>query len=186
METVDQGCIEDDRLREKGGITMKTLLRVFVLVTAFMVVGSGAMAAELLFAYRATTMDGSDVEMGTFFPGDTLKILILVDNAYDVVTYGELKFALKGKGVSAKDWWQDIEFDTQGVWNVGYEFLVDLVEIPEGVYNVTFKFREMVKGAKWQKLICRFQIIDTTNSFQRTEASPKTYKTLQLKRTLKQ
>lgn len=165
---------------------MKTLLRVFVLVTAFMVVGSGAMAAELLFAYRATTMDGSDVEIGTFYPGDTLKVVILVDNYYDVVTYGELKFSLKGKGVSAKDWWQDIEFNTLGVWNVGYEFPVDLVEIPVGIYNVTFQFREMRKGAKWQKLICRFQIVDTTNLFQRTEAVPITYEALQLKRTLKQ
>jgi len=55
MDTVDQGCIENDRSREKGGIIMKMLLRVFVLVTVFMVVGVGAMAAELLFAYRATT-----------------------------------------------------------------------------------------------------------------------------------
>jgi hypothetical protein len=165
---------------------MKTLLRVMVLVTVFMVVGAGAMAAEFLFAYRATTMDGSDVEMGTFYPGDTLKVLILIDNDYDVVTYGELKFSLKGKGVSAKDWWQDIEFDTLGGWNVGYEFPVDLVEIPEGVYNVTFQFREMRKGAKWQKLMCRFQIIDTTNSFQRTEAVPITNDSFQLKRVLKQ
>lgn len=140
---------------------MKNFLRIMVFVTAFMVVGTTVMAAELLLAYRATTMNGLDEEMGTFYQGDTLKIIILVENWYDVVTFGELKFSLKGKGVSAKDWWKNIEFDTQGVWNVGYEFPVDLVEISEGVYNVTFQFREMVKGAKWQKLMCRFQIVGT-------------------------
>jgi len=132
-------------------------------------------------------MDGSNVEMGTFFPGDTLTMLVWVENWYDVVTYGELKFSLKGKGISGKDRWQNIDFNALTDKGVGYSFLVDPQEIPEGVYNVTFQFREMVKGAKWQKLICRFQIVDTTNSFQGTQATTLfTNDSLQGKRILKQ
>lgn len=164
---------------------MKSLLRVTVFVIAIMISGTGAMAAEYLFAYKATTMNELEVDMGTFIPGDTLFVLVWVENLYDTTRYGELKFSLKGKGISGKDWWQDIEFDPLTEKGVGYSFPVDLQEIPEGVYNVTFKFREMVKGAKWQKLICRFQIIDTTKTFQAADAFPIANSSMQFNRIMK-
>jgi hypothetical protein len=146
-----------------GGIAMKNVIRVMVLVAALVFVGTGAMAAELLFAFRATPMfvnpDDSYIEIGTYAPGDSLSTVILVEKENDQLTYGELKVTLKGKGVSARSWWQDIPFDLLGEWILGAD--IDTLQIPEGVYTVTFQFREMVKGAKWQKLMCRFQIVGT-------------------------
>jgi hypothetical protein len=86
---------------KKGEITMKTLLRVFVLVTAFMVVGSGALAAELLFAYKATPIDDADFEVRTFLQGDPLTVTLWVEN-YKQTAAWEIKVSLKGKGVSDK------------------------------------------------------------------------------------
>ena len=168
MDTVDQRCIEDDRSREKGGITMKTLLRVFVLVTAFMVAGSGAMAAELLFAYKATPIDDADFEVGTFLQGDPLTVTLWVEN-YKQAAAWEIKVSLKGKGVSDKLKVQDM-FDAIDTWSIEFGINSDL--LPEGVYTVTFQFRETIKGAKWQKLICRFQIIGASVLAQARSADP--------------
>jgi len=159
---------------------MKNVIRVFVLAVALMFVGTGVMAAEYVMAYRASTIDEFGNEIGTFSESEPFSVTAFIEN-YRTTAWGEVKFTLKGKGVSLKDYWPDIQFTSESVWRVWYEFPGYLV--PEGVYTATFKFREMVKGAKWQQLVCRFQIVPgMQGAVQSDDSTPKRIDGLQLKR----
>lgn len=147
---------------------MKSLLRVTVFVIAIMIAGTGAMAAEYLFAFKATPMDSLNQEIGTFLQGETFSVTAWVENYRDFANW-EIKINLRGKRVSDALKVQDV-FDSSGTWTIEFEIIPGI--LPEGSYVVTFQFREQVRGAKWQKLICRFQIVGTQYFDQALKAGP--------------
>lgn len=134
---------------------MKSILRVIVFSMAIMIVGTSAIAAEYLFAFKATPMDINDLEIGTFLQSETFSVTAWVENYRNFANW-EIKISLKGKGVSDQVKVQDT-FDAIDTWIIEFGIYPDV--LPEGSYTVTFQFREQVRGAKWQKLICRFQIV---------------------------